>query len=179
MRRRFEYRDEKSEKFWEIELKGSSFTTYYGKIGGGPRQDTKEWDSPAEAKKEYEKIVAEKLKKGYEEVSEKGDAGKESKADSKKKKSIDADKKADKKPVNPGKNRRRFEYIDEKSSKFWEIELKGTAYTTYFGKIGGSVRSDINDFGSEVDALKEYEKIVAEKLKKGYEEVSVKKKRNN
>lgn len=175
MRRRFEYRDEKSEKFWEIELKGSSFTTYYGKIGGGPRQDTKEFDSPAEAKKEYEKIVAEKLKKGYEEISGKGSSDKDSKTDSKKKKSIDVDKK----PVTPGKNRRRFEYIDEKSSKFWEIELNGTAYTTYFGKIGGSTRTDINDFGSEVEAAKQYEKIIAEKLKKGYEEISGKKKRNN
>lgn len=167
MRRRFEYRDEKSEKFWEIELKGSSFTTYYGKIGGGPRQDTKEWSSPAEAKKEYEKIVAEKMKKGYEEVSEKKSSDKEN-TDSKKKKSIEVNKQ----PVTPGKDRRRFEYKDEKSNKFWEIELIGTAYTTYYGKIGGSSRADVNDFGSEAEAEKQYEKIIAEKLKKGYEEVS-------
>ncbi|PID90076.1 MAG: hypothetical protein CSA97_04815, partial [Bacteroidetes bacterium] len=29
-----------------------------------------------------------------------------------------------------------LEYRSEKSSKFWEIEVKGTSYTVRYGKIG-------------------------------------------
>lgn len=171
MRRRFEYRDEKSEKFWEIELKGSSFTTYYGKLGGSPRQDTKDWGSPAKAKKEFEKIIAEKTKKGYEEVSAKKKSDEKSRTDSKKKKLPNKDKKSGAKP-----KRRRFEFWGEKSCKFWEIELIGPVCTTYYGKINGSARAEANDYGSEAEAKKQYEKIIAQKLKKGYSEVVYKKK---
>jgi uncharacterized protein (TIGR02996 family) len=63
---RYEFSEGTSNKFWEIELEGSAFTTTYGKIGSEGQSTTKEFDSPEKAKKEYEKLIAEKVKKGYE-----------------------------------------------------------------------------------------------------------------
>lgn len=66
--RRFEFSEGTSNKFWEISLDGDSFTVCYGKLGTDGQSKTKTFDSPAQAKAEYEKLVAEKVKKGYEEV---------------------------------------------------------------------------------------------------------------
>jgi DNA ligase-1 len=66
--RRFELSDGASNKFWEIQLEGSGFATRYGKIGGAGQATTKSFASPAEAQKEHDKLVAEKVKKGYVET---------------------------------------------------------------------------------------------------------------
>jgi predicted DNA-binding WGR domain protein len=68
-RREFEFSDDKSNKFWAIELDGSSFTVNYGRIGTNGQTQTKDFASPEAAKKEYDKLVAEKVKKGYTEKS--------------------------------------------------------------------------------------------------------------
>ena len=67
-RRRFEYKGGGSNKFWEIELKDTCFTTTYGRIGTGGTSNTKEWHSSTVARAEYNKIVRSKEKKGYREV---------------------------------------------------------------------------------------------------------------
>lgn len=69
-RRRFEYSDARSNKFWEIEMEkgGTTFTTTYGRIGSGGTSNTKEWHNPSIAKAEYQKIVRSKEKKGYREI---------------------------------------------------------------------------------------------------------------
>lgn len=64
---RYEFVEGSSSKFWEIELDGTSFTTTYGRIGTDGQTSIKEWDTEEKAKKEYDKLVAEKTKKGYEE----------------------------------------------------------------------------------------------------------------
>ena len=69
---RYELVEGTSSKFWEITLEGASFTTCYGRIGTDGQSTTKEWKSEAEAKKQYDKLVAEKTKKGYE-LAEGGD----------------------------------------------------------------------------------------------------------
>jgi|AGTN01.3.fsa_nt_gi Uncharacterized conserved protein len=68
MSRHFEFTENNSSKFWEIELSGNSFTTWWGKIGTDGMSKTKEFSSDAEAKLEYDKLVAEKVKKGYVET---------------------------------------------------------------------------------------------------------------
>jgi uncharacterized protein (TIGR02996 family) len=70
---RYEFSEGTSNKFWQIELEGSAFTTTYGKIGTDGQSTTKEFDSPERAKKEYDKLIAEKVKKGYELVADEGD----------------------------------------------------------------------------------------------------------
>ena len=65
---RYELSEVTSNKFWEIELSGTSFTTRYGRIGTDGQETTKSFATAAEAKKAYDKLVAEKTKKGYVEV---------------------------------------------------------------------------------------------------------------
>ena len=66
---RYEYTEGSSSKFWQIELSGSSFTTTHGRIGTGGSTLAKTWPDAATAKKEHDKLVAQKTKKGYELVS--------------------------------------------------------------------------------------------------------------
>lgn len=67
--RYFEFVEGTSSKFWEIALDGASFTTRYGKIGTDGQSTTKSFASPDKARAECEKLVTEKTKKGYREVS--------------------------------------------------------------------------------------------------------------
>ena len=62
---RYEFSEGNSNKFWEIQLEGMSFTTTYGRIGTDGQTSLKEYDSEEKAQKEYDKLVAEKTKKGY------------------------------------------------------------------------------------------------------------------
>lgn len=63
---RFEFREGTSSKFWEITLTGHSFTVVFGKIGTAGQTKTKSFFSADAAKNEYESLIAEKLKKGYQ-----------------------------------------------------------------------------------------------------------------
>jgi uncharacterized protein (TIGR02996 family) len=67
--RTFEFDDGKSHKFWNIELTGTSFTVTYGKVGSKGQTQTKSFPDAARAQKEHDKLVAEKLKKGYSETT--------------------------------------------------------------------------------------------------------------
>jgi uncharacterized protein (TIGR02996 family) len=66
--RRFEFKDAKSQKFWEIELEGDSFTVRFGKIGTDGQVQTKTYASEDKAAAEAEKLIKSKTKKGYVEV---------------------------------------------------------------------------------------------------------------
>ncbi|KIG13886.1 Molybdate metabolism regulator [Enhygromyxa salina] len=66
--RRFEYKDAKSHKFWEIELEGDAFTVRYGKLGTDGQVQTKTFASSVKAEAEAEKVIKSKTKKGYAEV---------------------------------------------------------------------------------------------------------------
>ena len=74
-RREFQYADEKSDKFWHIELEDSSFTVHFGRTGTNGQTQTKEFGSAEAAKKEYDKLIAEKVKKGYTETTAAGGGG--------------------------------------------------------------------------------------------------------
>ena len=63
--REFEYADGKSFKFWKIDLQGNNVVTRYGRIGSEGQETTKDFGSPGAAQKGYDKLVAEKLGKGY------------------------------------------------------------------------------------------------------------------
>jgi len=63
---RYEYSEGTSNKFWEIKLDGASFTATWGRIGTTGQTQLKTFKSDAEAKRAYDKLIEEKLKKGYE-----------------------------------------------------------------------------------------------------------------
>ncbi len=64
----------------------------------------------------------------------------------------------------------RLEMKEGTSSKFWEIELKGKAFTARWGRIGTTGQSKTQPFPSPAAAQKEHDKLVAQKRKKGYQE---------
>jgi DNA ligase 1 len=65
---------------------------------------------------------------------------------------------------------RYFEYVDEKSSKFWEITWGGCDVTTRWGRIGSDGQSKTKTFAHEAAATAAAEKLVEEKTGDGYVE---------
>jgi predicted DNA-binding WGR domain protein/uncharacterized protein YwqG len=84
MKRHLEFKDDKSSKFWEIETNGKNFTVTFGKIGIAGQSQTKEFESEEKALKEAEKLVNEKLKKGYKENKSSGNNARQEKSEVKK-----------------------------------------------------------------------------------------------
>jgi predicted DNA-binding WGR domain protein len=68
MKNYFEYQDEKSSKFWEITIEGTTLKTRYGKIGTTGQTTEKVFADEAAVQKEYARLVKEKTGKGYVEV---------------------------------------------------------------------------------------------------------------
>jgi DNA ligase-1 len=68
--------------------------------------------------------------------------------------------------------RRRFELVEGSSSKFWEIEVAGAVQTVRYGKIGTAGQEKAKTFPDAATCARESEKLVAEKLAKGYAEVA-------
>ena len=65
---------------------------------------------------------------------------------------------------------RYFEFVEVTASKFWEIKLEGTSFTTRYGRIGTDGQISMKEYDSEEKAQREYAKLIIEKTKKGYEE---------
>ena len=69
-------------------------------------------------------------------------------------------------------SRREFELIDGTSRKFWSIELDDKAHTVQFGRIGTAGQTRRKEFDTSAEARASYDKLIAEKVKKGYVETS-------
>jgi predicted DNA-binding WGR domain protein len=67
--REFHFQDGTSNRFWTIELGAKSFTVRFGRTGTAGQTQTKEFSSEAAARAAHDKLVAEKVKKGYKEVT--------------------------------------------------------------------------------------------------------------
>jgi predicted DNA-binding WGR domain protein len=63
--RNFVFSEGTSNKFWQINCSELSFTVVFGKVGTAGQQQTKDFSSPEACTKEANKIIAEKVKKGY------------------------------------------------------------------------------------------------------------------
>jgi DNA ligase len=66
--------------------------------------------------------------------------------------------------------KRYFEYQDDKSSKFWEIDVNGNDVTVRFGRIGANGQTQTKSFGDAAAAQKHADKLIGEKTQKGYKE---------
>lgn len=73
-RREFHFIDGTSNKFWTIELTAERFTVHYGRIGTTGQAQEKSFASAELAKREHDKLVQEKTKKGYVETAGAGPA---------------------------------------------------------------------------------------------------------
>jgi len=65
---------------------------------------------------------------------------------------------------------RRFELDDGSTRKFWELTLSGASFTVRFGRLGTTGQTQLKGYGDEARARAEAEKLVAEKVHKGYVE---------
>lgn len=65
---------------------------------------------------------------------------------------------------------RRFELVEGASKKFWEIMQSGCDMTVRYGRIGTNGQSQTKSFPDELRATREVQKLIAEKIKKGYGE---------
>lgn len=65
-------------------------------------------------------------------------------------------------------NKRYFEFVGGGSKKFWEITRKAASVTVRFGRIGSDGQEKTKFFRSGEDAKDEYDKLIKEKLGKGY-----------
>jgi predicted DNA-binding WGR domain protein len=68
--KRFVFQEGGSQKFWNIEVKGTGFTVVYGRLGTAGQSSVKSFDSEEQCQKEANKLIAEKTKKGYKELDE-------------------------------------------------------------------------------------------------------------
>lgn len=59
-------------------------------------------------------------------------------------------------------------YKDNKSNKFWKIETSGKTFTVIFGKTGTDGRTQSKKFESEKKCIEAADKLIQEKLNKGY-----------
>ena len=66
--------------------------------------------------------------------------------------------------------KRYFEFVDTKSSKFWEVWIEDSTVFTRFGKIGANGQTTIKEFPDAVAAGQARDKAIAEKIRKGYVE---------
>jgi predicted DNA-binding WGR domain protein len=67
--RHFEFKDDKSNKFWQIEQSDSELNLRWGKIGTQGQSQTKSFDNEAKASAAMTKLVKEKTGKGYVEIA--------------------------------------------------------------------------------------------------------------
>ena len=65
---------------------------------------------------------------------------------------------------------RRFEFIDGSSNKFWEIALEDMGFSVRWGRLGTDGQTQRKSFPTAAKAQGEHDKLVAEKVKKGYVE---------
>lgn len=68
-KRRFELVDNRSDKFWEVEVDGRNVKIRYGRNGTDGQTLTKPFDTNAQAARYAKTQIASKLKKGYAEVA--------------------------------------------------------------------------------------------------------------
>lgn len=66
--------------------------------------------------------------------------------------------------------KKHLKYIDGNSDKFWQIEVLNNEFTVTYGKNGTSGTSQKKSFDSNENCIKAAEKLLAEKIKKGYSE---------
>jgi predicted DNA-binding WGR domain protein len=66
---------------------------------------------------------------------------------------------------------RRFEFTEGRSRKFWQIAVNACEVTVCFGRIGTAGQTQRKSFDSSAGATRHAEKLIASKVKKGYQEV--------
>lgn len=68
--------------------------------------------------------------------------------------------------------KRTFLNQEGESNKLWTVEVSGVSYTVTFGKVGAKLRENTKQFTDENSCSKEVEKLILDKQRSGYKELS-------
>ena len=68
--------------------------------------------------------------------------------------------------------KRRFEFLSGSSAKFWEVTVAKDAVTVCFGRIGTAGQAQTKSFRDSAAAQKHADKLIEQKVGKGYVECS-------
>ena len=68
-------------------------------------------------------------------------------------------------------SQRRFVYVGGNSSKFWEVAATGLNLSVRYGRIGTDGQGSTKAFPDQAALNRHTEKLIAQKLAKGYREV--------
>ena len=63
-------------------------------------------------------------------------------------------------------------FQNDNSHKFWNIEVDGNTHTVTYGRVGTDGQTKTKEFADDAAALKDANKLIASKVKKGYEAAS-------
>jgi predicted DNA-binding WGR domain protein len=185
---RFENTEGSSSKFWAIEVAGKSHTVTYGRIGTAGTSKTKTFASSADATKDYERLVKEKVSKGYVAADSPVDVVAVPTTEPSSRAAKPARKKTTTVPAevtgapgsddvdSSGKDRPsvgktvRYENTAGLAPKFWSIAIEGDSLIITYGRIGTAGTSNTNKFASAAWVVDSgaYDHCVREKLAKGY-----------
>src|SRR5262245_39359496 len=67
---------------------------------------------------------------------------------------------------------RTFLFTDDRSNKFWNIDLQGARFTVTFGRLGTAGQTQVKEFPDAEKARKAHDKLIDEKVGKGYVETT-------
>jgi predicted DNA-binding WGR domain protein len=67
---------------------------------------------------------------------------------------------------------RHFEFVGGNSAKFWEASIRGATVTVRYGRLGTQGQTKNTGFTDPGTALKYAEKLIAQKIRKGYQETA-------
>jgi predicted DNA-binding WGR domain protein len=175
-RRRFEFSEGTSNKFWEVWVEGSVLNTQWGKIGTEGRNTVKSFPDAAKAQAAAEKLIKEKTGEGYKEKTA-APAASAPAAPAPAAPPAPAPPAPAPAPTAaapaaapPAPRRRRFEFVEGTSNKFWEVWVEGNDVNTLWGRIGSEGRNTITSFPDAAAAQAGMAKLIGEKTKKGYKE---------
>lgn len=68
---------------------------------------------------------------------------------------------------------RRFAFVQGTSAKFWEVSVTGATVHVRFGRIGSAGQRQTKEFADAAAAAAHAERLIAQKLAKGYLEEPV------
>jgi DNA ligase-1 len=173
--RTFDYGNGPEKKTWMITLSESTVTVQFGPVDAPKRRSTTHPD-PRTAKTAMDEMIAEKIEDGF---VERGTTPLTPTSVSTP--TPDPAPVAKVTPSVPpattgtpsNAERRRFEFSEGNSNKFWEVWVEGTIMKTRYGKIGSNGATTLKECDNEAAANKLMFKMIVEKTGKGYTETSV------
>jgi DNA ligase 1 len=64
--------------------------------------------------------------------------------------------------------KRRFEFVQGTSSKYWEISVNGAQHIVHYGRLGTNGQERLKCFADAAEADRDAQRLIAEKTKEGY-----------